>query len=121
PARQYAGAPASYRVRVRNPGDAPARRVKVIANLPEGAECVAASHDGKIDAKQGRATWSLSSLAAGAEQLFIVKCLVKAPGENRLEAVAEADGGLKHTNLATTEVLAVADLALDISDPSGAV
>ena len=121
PARQYAGAPATYRVRVRNPGDAPARRVKVTANLPEGAECVAASHDGKIDVKHARATWSLSSLAAGAEQLFTVKCLVKTPGENRLEAVAEADGGLKHTNLATTDVMAVADLVLDISDPSGAV
>ncbi|HET6882308.1 MAG TPA: hypothetical protein VFI31_19240 [Pirellulales bacterium] len=121
PARQYAGAPATYRVRVRNPGDAPARRVKIAAILPEGAECVAASHDGKIDVKHARATWSLSSLAAGAEQLFTVKCLVKTPGENRLEAVAEADGGLKHTNLATTEVIAVADLVLDISDPSGAV
>jgi hypothetical protein len=121
PARQYAGAPATYRVRVRNPGDAPARRVKIAAHLPEGAECVAASHDGKIDVKHASATWSLSSLAAGAEQLFTVKCLVKTPGENRLEAVAEADGGLKHTNLATTEVIAVADLVLDISDPSGAV
>lgn len=121
PARQYAGAPATYRVRVRNPGDAPARRVKITANLPEGAECLAASHDGKIDVKHARTTWSLSSLPAGAEQLFTVKCLVKTPGENRLEAVAEADGGLKHTNLATTEVMAVADLALDISDPTGAV
>lgn len=121
PARQYAGAPATYRVRVRNPGDAPARRVKITANLPEGAECLAASHDGKIDVKHARTTWSLSSLPAGAEQLFTVKCLVKTPGENRLEAVAEADGGLKHTNLATTDVMAVADLVLDISDPTGAV
>lgn len=121
PPRQYAGAPATYRVRLRNPGDAPARRVKVTATLPEGAECVSASHDAKIDVKRGRTTWSLSSLAAGAEQVFTVKCLVKSPGENRLEVAAEADGDLKHSNLATTEVVAVADLALDISDPSGAV
>lgn len=121
PARQYAGAPATYRVRVRNPGDAPARRVKIVANLPEGAECLATSHDGKIDVKHARATWTMTSLAAGAEQLFTVKCLMKTPGENRLEASAEADGGLKHSNLATTEVMAVADLVLDISDPTGAV
>lgn len=121
PARQYAGAPATYRIHVRNPGDAPARRVKIVANLPEGAECLSASHDGKIDAKHARATWTMTSLPAGAGQLLTVKCLMKTPGENRLEAIAEADGGLKHTNLATTEVMAVADLVLDISDPTGAV
>jgi uncharacterized repeat protein (TIGR01451 family) len=121
PTQQYAGTPATYRVRVRNPGDAPARKVKVVATLPEGSECVAASHDGKIDVKHGRTTWSLSSLAAGTEQLFTVKCLVKAPGENRIEVSAQADGDLKHTNLAKTDVVAVADLVLDIADPSGAV
>jgi uncharacterized repeat protein (TIGR01451 family) len=121
PAQQYAGTPASYRVRVRNPGDAPARKVKVVAVLPEGSECVAASHDGKIDVKHGRTTWSLSSLAAGSEQLFTVKCLVKSPGENRIEVSAQADGDLKHSNLAKTDVVAVADLVLDIADPSGAV
>jgi uncharacterized repeat protein (TIGR01451 family) len=121
PPRQYAGAPATYRIHVRNPGDAPARRVKITAMLPGGSECLVASHDGKIDSKQGQASWSLSSLAAGAEQLFTVKCLVKSPGENRLEAVIEADGDLKHSNLATTDVVAVADLVLDIADPSGAV
>jgi uncharacterized repeat protein (TIGR01451 family) len=121
PAQQYAGTPATYRVRVRNPGDAPARKVKVVATLPEGSGCVAASHDGKIDVKHGRTTWSLSSLAAGSEQLFTVKCLVRAPGENRIEVSAQADGDLKHTNLAKTDVVAVADLVLDIADPSGAV
>jgi uncharacterized repeat protein (TIGR01451 family) len=121
PARQYAGAPATYHVHVRNPGDAPARKVKVVATLPEGAECVSVSHDGKIDVKHGRTTWSLSSLAAGAEQVFNVKCLVKSPGENRVEVVAQAEGDLKHTNLVKTDVMAVADLVLDISDPSGAV
>jgi uncharacterized repeat protein (TIGR01451 family) len=121
PAQQYAGTPATYRVRIRNPGDAPARKVKVVATLPEGSECVAASHDGKIDVKHGRTTWSLSSLAAGSEQLFTVKCLVKAPGENRIEVSAQADGDLKHSNLAKTDVMAVADLVLDIADPSGAV
>jgi uncharacterized repeat protein (TIGR01451 family) len=121
PRQQYAGAPATYRVRVRNPGDAVARKVKVVATLPEGAECMSASHDGKIDVKHGHTTWSLSSLAAGAEQVFTVKCLVKSPGENRFEVVAQADGDLKHTNLAKTDVVAVADLALDITDPAGAM
>ncbi|HQU45498.1 MAG TPA: hypothetical protein PK867_21975, partial [Pirellulales bacterium] len=121
PPRQYAGAPATYRLRVRNSGDATARRVKVTAVLPEGSECAAASHDAKIDIKHGRATWSLSSLPAGAEQLFTVKCLMKSPGENRLEATVTADGNLKHSNVALTDVTAVADLVLDVVDPSGAV
>ena len=121
PPRQYAGAPASYRVRVRNTGDATARRVHVTAVLPEGSECVGASHDAKIDIKHGRATWTLSSLSAGAEQLFTLRCLVKSPGENRLEATVTADGNLKHSDLAVTEVMAVADLALEVTDPSGAV
>lgn len=121
PPRQYAGAPASYRLRVRNTGDATARRVKVTAELPEGSECIAVSHDAKIDIKHGRATWTMSSLPAGAEQLFTLRCLVKSPGENRLEATVTADGNLKHTDVASTDVVAVADLALDVVDPSGAV
>ncbi|HEX7377229.1 MAG TPA: hypothetical protein VF278_08960 [Pirellulales bacterium] len=121
PARQYAGAPVTFRVRVRNPGDAPAKHVKIVANLPEAAECQAASHDAKIDVKHGRATWTLPSLPAGAGQLFTIKVLMKSPGENQLEVTAEADGELKHSNLAATDVIAVADLVLDISDPTGAV
>lgn len=121
PARQYAGAAATYQVHLRNPGDAPARRVKVTAELPEKAEYVAASHDGKFDAKHNRAVWSVASLAPGVEQIFTVKCIVHAGGENRLEATALADGDLRHSNVAMTEVLAVADLVLDVTDPSGAI
>ncbi|HEX5442829.1 MAG TPA: hypothetical protein VFW87_03325 [Pirellulales bacterium] len=121
PARQYAGAAATYQVHLRNPGDAPARRVKVTAELPEKAEYVAASHDGKFDAKHNRAVWSVASLAPGVEQIFTVKCIVHAGGENRIEATALADGDLRHSNVALTEVLAVADLVLDVSDPSGAI
>lgn len=121
PARQYAGAAATYHVHLRNPGDAPARRVKVTAELPEKAEYVAASHDGKFDAKHNRAVWSVASLAPGVEQIFTVKCIVHSGGENRLEAAALADGDLRHSNVALTEVLAVADLVLDVTDPSGAI
>lgn len=121
PARQYAGAAATYQVHLRNPGDAPARRVKVTAALPEKAEYVAASHDGKFDAKHNQAVWSVASLAPGVEQIFTVKCIVHAGGENRVEATAVGDGDLRHSNVALTEVLAVADLVLDVSDPSGAI
>lgn len=121
PARQYAGAAATYHVHLRNPGDAPARRVKVTAALPEKAEYVAASHDGKFDAKHNQAVWTVASLAPGVEQIFTVKCVVHAGGENRVEAAALADGDLRHSNVALTEVVAVADLVLDVSDPSGAI
>ena len=121
PGRQYAGAVANYEIRLQNPGDAEARHVKLAATLPAQAEYVDSDLGGKFDAKRNRVVWSLDDLAPGAEQTVTVRCTVQAAGENRLEAIAIADGDLKQSQVAVTEVIAVADLVLKVSDPAGPV
>lgn len=121
PARQYVGAIATYQIHLKNPGDAPARQVKLLAVLPGNAQCVSAGQQGKLDTKHKKAAWNIAELDPGADVVFSLKCVVQKPGENRLEVTATAEGDLSHSNLAVTEVVAVADLVLDVSDPSGAV
>jgi uncharacterized repeat protein (TIGR01451 family) len=121
PARQYVGATATYQIHLKNPGDAPARKVKLLAVLPGNAECVSAGQQGKLDTKHKKAAWSIAELDPGADLVFSLKCIMRQSGENRLEVTATADGDLSHSNLAVTDVVAVADLVLDVSDPSGAI
>ena len=121
PSRQYAGAVASYEIHLQNPGDAEAKHVKLAATLPAEAEFVTATRGGKFDAKRNRVIWTLDNLAPGAEEIVTIRCTVQAAGENRLEATAIADGDLKESHVAVTEVIAVADLVLDVSDPAGPV
>ena len=121
PARQYVGATATYQIHLKNPGDAPARQVKLLAVLPGNAQCVSAGQQGKLDTKHKKAAWTIAELDPGADLVFTLKCVVQKPGENRIEVTATAEGDLSHSNLAVTEVVAVADLVLDVSDPSGAV
>jgi uncharacterized repeat protein (TIGR01451 family) len=121
PGRQYAGAVATYEIHLQNPGDAEARHVKLAATLPAQAEYVNATRGGKFDAKRNRVVWSLDDLAPGAEEVVVVRCTVQAAGENRLEAIAIADGDLKQSQVAMTDVIAVADLVLEVSDPAGPV
>lgn len=121
PARHYAGAVANYEIRLQNPGDAEAKHVKLAATLPAQAEYLDTDHGGKFDAKRHRIVWSLDDLAPGAEQTVTVRCTVHSAGENRLEAIAIADGDLKQSQVAVTEVIAVADLVLEVSDPAGPV
>lgn len=121
PARQYVGATATYQIHLKNPGDAPARQVKLLAVLPGNGQCVSAGQQGKLDTKHKKAAWTIAELDPGADLVFSLKCAVQKPGENRIEVTATAEGDLSHSNLAVTEVVAVADLVLDVSDPSGAV
>jgi len=121
PARQYAAAPATFRVRLRNTGDAPAQHVKLACSLPQETEFISASKGGTFDAAQSQVTWSIDPLPAGSEEEFELRCSAGAAGENRLEAIATGDADLRHSHALMTEVMAVADLVLEASDPPGPV
>jgi len=121
PKVQYAGTPAAYEVRVTNPGDAVARHVTVVCKLPPQAEYVSATGAGQLNPTKTEVTWTLDSLQAAGEETFVLKCALSAAGANRVEAGATADGDLKETAAASTQVELVADLVLDIADPTGPI
>jgi uncharacterized repeat protein (TIGR01451 family) len=122
PATKYAGTLATYFLRVRNPGTAPAEDVTVKCSLPEGAEFTSASEGQLFDTKTREISWRVGTLRPGDDNYMEVKCVLKKAGTNELKiTAATAAGNLTDTKTASTNVVALADLKLDVSDPRGPV
>jgi uncharacterized repeat protein (TIGR01451 family) len=122
PDRKYAGTPATYFFRVRNPGTAPAENVTVQVTLPEGAEFSSASEGQSYDAKQRTVEWQVGTLGPGDDSYMELKCILNTPGVNQFRiSAAASSGNLSATKLAETSIIALADLKLEVSDPSGPV
>jgi uncharacterized repeat protein (TIGR01451 family) len=119
PRAKYAGTPTSCKLKVSNPGNAPAVSVRVEAVLPAGAKFLSASGGGKAGEDGAKVTWTISALDAGAEQMLDVRCALTTAGENRLHVLATAEGKLSDSTTATTRVEALADLKVEVTDPQG--
>jgi uncharacterized repeat protein (TIGR01451 family) len=119
PATKYAGTPSTYFFRVRNPGTAPAEDVTVKVTLPEGAEFTSASEGQLFDAERRQITWPVGTLGPGDDNYMELKCVVKKPGINQFQVnAATSVGDLADDATAETNVIALADLKLEVSDPS---
>jgi hypothetical protein len=122
PATKYAGTPATYFFRVRNPGTAPAEHVAVRIKLPQGAEFTGGSEGQQFNEETGEVTWRVGTLNPGDDNYMELKCVVNAPGSNQLKiSAANAAGDITTSIVAETTVEALADLKLTVSDPSGPV
>jgi uncharacterized repeat protein (TIGR01451 family) len=122
PETKYAGTEATYFLRVRNPGTAAAEDVTVRAILPEGAQFTTASEGQTYDAKRREVAWRVGSLGPGDDSYMELKCTVHTPGANQLRLEATSGtGDLSDKKIAETNVVALADLKLEVSDPSGPV
>jgi uncharacterized repeat protein (TIGR01451 family) len=121
PRVKYAGTGGTYRVKVENAGDAAAENVQVSAVLPPQAKFTSASGGGKHDAREGRVSWSVGSLAPGAERVFEMDAELHSAGDNRMQFTAAADGDLSAAATSTTRVEAIADLKLEVRDPQGPI
>ena len=118
---QYVGTETEYLIRVRNPGTAPAKNVAVRATIPPGAQYVSGTEGGHVSPDQRNVTWTLEALEVGAEKTFELTCSLALAGLSRLEVATSAAGGLTASSSATIKVEAIADLKLDVTDPSGPV
>jgi uncharacterized repeat protein (TIGR01451 family) len=121
PEAEYAGNPANFLVRVINDGNAPAEDVTVNAVLPEGAEYVNSSNDGRYEQKQGRVRWDIGSLAAGEMREYQLSSKLHVPGENRLHTAVQDKSDLNAVADVQTAVIGRADLKLVVTDPKGPV
>jgi uncharacterized repeat protein (TIGR01451 family) len=121
PEAEYAGNPANFLVRVINDGNAPAEDVTINTVLPEGAEYVSSSGEGRFEQKQGRVRWDIASLAAGQMREYHLTAKLHSPGENRLHTAAQDKSDLGAVADVQTAVIARADLKLFVADPKGPV
>jgi large repetitive protein len=91
--RPQLGKPFSYRIAVRNVGDRPARRVRVVDTLSDAVRLrsVAASK-GRCESEGAKATCSLGTLAPGAQATVKLVVIPTRPGLLRNTASATTDG-----------------------------
>ena len=121
PQVQYVGAVATYRIRVRNAGTAPARNVRLTATIPPGGKYVSGIEAARLEANGTKLQWTLDSLNPTVEQTYLLRCTLSLPGDSRLEVACTADDELAAAAVTTTRVEAVADLVLEVKDPAGPV
>ena len=121
PEAEYAGNSAGYLLRVTNDGNANAEDITVNAVLPEGAEFISSTGDGRFEQKQGRVRWDLGSLAAGQVREVQLSAKLHSPGENRLHTTVQDESDLTAVADVQTAVIARADLKLVVVDPKGPV
>jgi uncharacterized repeat protein (TIGR01451 family) len=120
PETKFTGTGAAFKVHVSNPGNATAENILLAAMLPMGAKYVS-STGGQYVTEQNKVTWSLPALRPGAEQEFEIRCTLTSAGANRFQVVGTAASDLSDTSAVTTNVEALADLKLEVSDPPGPI
>jgi uncharacterized repeat protein (TIGR01451 family) len=122
PAEKYAGTEASYYFRVRNTGSATTEAVAMRVKLPQGVKLLSASEGYKLDSQSGEIHWLLPGIAAGEAEFIQICCEVDRAGTNRFDVIAETKSGdLRSEKAIETNVIAVADLKLTVTDPQGPV
>ncbi len=120
PAELYSGAPATYYFRVRNPGTATAEGVALRVALPVGFEVTKASGGGKTDATGRQVVWSVGGLRPGDDYYMELQGVARQAGANEFKlSAADSDRLTSSSAVASTEVIALADLKLEIRDPKG--
>jgi uncharacterized repeat protein (TIGR01451 family) len=121
PKVQFVGATATYTVRVRNTGTAQAQNVHMSIILPAGTEYVSGIEEGRLDASKRKVDWTIEAINPDAEQTSALKCTLGAAGIARVQVMAGGADDLTATSAVMTRVDAVANLALDVTDPQGPV
>lgn len=120
PADRFAGAPAVYYLRVRNPGTATAPDVVLTAELPAGFEVLPTA--GTPEPQNGKLVFRAGDLRAGDDKFFELRGILRQAGANEIALRAVDSGETISERVNTlTEVVALADLKLDVLDPRGPV
>jgi uncharacterized repeat protein (TIGR01451 family) len=118
---KYAGTAGTYTIHVSNSGNATAENVRVAATLPPGAKFISASGGGQLKADQGKVVWTLPSLKPSGAMSLDLKCVLTTPGANRLQVTSTAAGDVSDSATVTTNVEALADLKLEVTEPAGPI
>lgn len=121
PEEKYSGSVATYFLRVRNPGEAATDAVTVDLALPEGAKLVSATNGYTTSDDDRMLAWHGTPLAPGEERFIQVQLALNKPGPNQINLRALTAAGLRDVKAASTNVIAVADLKLEVADPKGPV
>ena len=116
PAFRYVTRPATYSVRVKNTGTAPAADVHIRCAVPKPFAFLEAKQTGSFDASSKMIHWFIGRLAAGEETEVVFKLLALAPGEFPIHADAVAERGHNVETQHVTRVAGIAAILLEVVD-----
>ena len=121
PEFQFVGQELAYRIVVTNPGTAKASDVQIDTVVPDTLDYVSSTKDGLVDDEDGKIHWALEELGPQESRTLLVKCVAAAAGKGQLAVNSKADDNLVANGEANVQIDAIADLALQVTDPSGPV
>lgn len=121
PEFQFVGQEVTYRIVVTNPGTAKTSDVEIEAAVPETLTYVSGTKDGLVADENGQIRWAVEELAPQETRTLLVKCIAAAAGNSRVVVTSKAADKLTAEGEATVQIDAIADLALEVTDPSGPV
>jgi len=116
PARRYLQRPAVCVIAMGNTGTAPAKSVKLAAQLPPGVKFVRANNAGYYEERTHRVLWNLEELPAGETGRVEVVVMPIELGPQKIMAAARSADGLSDQIAHTIEVEGLAAVSFEVTD-----
>ncbi len=116
PARRYLERPATYTVKVDNPGTAPAQDVQLVTQLPRGMKFIKANNLGEYDPATHSIYWSLAELPAGQSGTVELTAMPTEPGEHLIEVRSRAREGLEDQTSRQVSVEGLPAIMFEVAD-----
>ena len=116
PKLRYLNRPATYTLKVSNPGNAPASDVLISDVIPAGFRFQSASAGGQHDPGTQTVSWVVGDLAPGQSQEVNVELVAIAEGEQRNRALATAARSLTAKDEVVTQVEGLSALLMELVD-----
>ena len=121
PEFQFVGQEVTYEIVVTNPGTAKVSEVQIDAAVPETMTYVSSTEDGLVAEEDGEIRWDVEELGPQESRTLTVKCVAAASGASRMTVTSKGSDDLSAESEASVQIDAIADLALEVTDPSGPV
>jgi len=116
PKLRYLERPATFVLRVTNPGSAPAGNVTISDQIPQGFKFLNASGGGRYDFGTRSVSWFLGDVPPGQAREVNLELSAINPGEHKQTAVVLAARGLKVDAEAVTRVEGLSALLMELVD-----
>lgn len=121
PEFQFVGQDVTYRIVVTNPGTAKTSEIQIDAAVPATLTYVSSTKDGLVTDEDGQIRWAVKELGPQETRTLLVKCVAAAAGTSRMVVTSNAADDLEANGEASVQIDAIADLALEVTDPAGPV
>jgi uncharacterized repeat protein (TIGR01451 family) len=117
PESRYTDTVADYKITLENPGDAPARKLRILATLPVSGRLVKVPPEGRYDATTRRLSWAVDQLEPQGKAVEL-PFSVRMGGIGSYDVIAEAvgEGLLKAKDRKNTDVIGMPDVDLVVSE-----